>query len=429
MTKSSTPSAVAIRYDDVWLVDGLRTGFADYNSTLAKVSPTDLGIAVARALLAKGPLSATDIDAVIATNMAQASFDAYYLPRHIGLYAGVPQAVPAIFVHRLCGSGFETLIQAADNIQLGKLQLALCVGTESMSRNPVAAYTHREGFRMGQVEFKDFLWESLSDPAPQMAMGVTAENLARQYAITRADVDAYAARSFAGASAAREAGFFAAEITPLTSREFELEGYAARSIRLPRGVKSFAVDEHVKDTPLTVLEKLRPVFGGVQTGGNSSAIVDGAAACLVAAGDYARQKALQPLARIVATSAVGVPPEVMGIGPVPAICAVLEKTGLDLADIDRFEINEAFAAQYLAVERELGLDRNKVNVNGGAIAIGHPLAATGLRCTLTLARELQAQGLRYGISSACCGGGQGVAVLIENVSIQVPKTNHASHDH
>ncbi len=401
-------------YDDIWLVDGTRSGFADYNGTLSAVSPTDLGIAVARALFDRSGIATTDIDLVIATNMAQASFDAYYLPRHIGLYAGVPQTTPALLVHRICGSGFETITQASDSIQLGKASAALCVGAESMSRNPIAAYTHRGGFQMGRVEFKDFLWEALQDPAPAINMGATAENLARQYDISRSDVDSYAERSFAAALAAQEAGFHAGEIALLESQTFELDGYQPRQFRLPRKIAEFGTDEHVRPTPLSTLEKLRPVFGGVQTGGNSSAIVDGAAACLVASGRYLRQQQSKPLARILAATAVGVPPEIMGIGPAPAIRGVLELAGLKLADIDRFEINEAFGAQYLAVERELGLSRDKVNVNGGAIAIGHPLAATGLRCTLTLARELQQNGLRYGISSACCGGGQGVAVLIEN---------------
>jgi acetyl-CoA C-acetyltransferase len=245
-------------------------------------------------------------------------------------------------------------------------------------------------------------------------MGGTAENLARMYDISRDEVDRFAESSFARAVAAQESGYHGGEIAPLQSAVFALEGYADRTLRLPRGVEAFARDEHVKPTPFAVLQKIRPAFGGVQTGGNSSAIVDGAAAAVVATGTFVRAKGLQPLARIVASTAVGVPPEIMGIGPAPAIRGVLELAGLSLADIDRFDINEAFAAQVIAVERELGLARDRLNVNGGSIAIGHPLAVSGLRCTLTVARELARSGLRFGIASACCGGGQGVAVLVEN---------------
>ena len=248
-------------------------------------------------------------------------------------------------------------------------------------------------------------------------MANIAENLAARYQITRDDVDRYAERSFAAAQAARADAFFADEIMPVRSETFELDGYNKRSFRLPRKMESFAADEHARPASLDSLKKLPPVFGGVQTAGNSSGIVDGAAAAIVASKAYVRDGNRRPMARIVASAAVGVPPEIMGIGPAPAIRKLLDLAGLDLADIDRFEINEAFGAQYIAVERELRLDRNKVNVNGGAIAIGHPLAATGLRCTITLARELRRRGLRYGVSSACCGGGQGAALLIENSAV------------
>jgi acetyl-CoA C-acetyltransferase len=324
--------------------------------------------------------------------------------------------VPALLVHRLCGTGFETILTAADQIALGKTKVALCVGTESMSRNPIAAYTHRKGFRMGQVEFKDFLWEATLDTASNTRMGDTAENLAKHYGISREDVDRFAEQSFARAVETWGGDFFQGEVEPVTSQVFALEGYQSRGIRLPRNVERFERDEHVQSSPFEVLQKLRPAFGkdGVQTGGNSSAIVDGAAAALIASGEYVRAHGLKPLARIVAGATVGVPPEVMGIGPAPAIRALVGKAGLKQSDIHRFEINEAFGAQYIAVERELGLDRNKVNVNGGAIAIGHPLGATGIRCTLTVARELIRSGGRYGIATACAGGGQGVAVLVEN---------------
>ncbi len=397
-------------YDDVYLIDGVRTGFGEVNGTLRDISATDLGIAVGRGVLARAEMPAEQVDMVIATNLSPSDFDSYYLPRHIGLYSGVRTEVPCIMVHRLCGSGFETLAQAADYIKLGKAETALCVGTESMSRNPIAAFTHRGGFALGQVDFRDFLWEALHDTCPDIAMGNTAENLAMKYQITRDEVDDYAYRSFGAALGATEDGFLAGEIEPLTSQSFEREGYKPRKLRLPRKVEQFAEDEHVKPTSRETLSKLRPVFGGVQTAANSSGIVDGAAAAVVSKGTNGHA----PLARIVATASVGVPPEIMGIGPAPAIRKVLELAGLRLDDVDRFDINEAFGAQYLAVEKELGLDRDKANVNGGAIALGHPLAATGLRCTMTVSRELKRRGLKYGIGSACCGGGQGVAVLVEN---------------
>jgi acetyl-CoA C-acetyltransferase len=411
---SHEPRGIASSYDDIWLIDGVRTPFAEYNGALGGVSPIDLGIKVAREALRRSGLPPAEVGSVFAGSMAQASFDAYMLPRHVGLYAGVPIEVPATLVQRVCGTGIEIILQAADAITLGKMELGLCVGSESMTRNPVAAYTHRGGFAMGRVEFKDFLWEALRDPAPDATMGDTAERLARDYQIGREEVDLFAADSFARATAARDDGFLAGEIAPIRSETFTLDGYQPRGIRLPRGIEEFAVDDHIRPSPADVLAKIRPAFGGVQTGGNSSGVVDGAAAALVGGGEYVRARGRAPLARVVAGAAVGVPPEIMGIGPVPAIRRLLDESGLTLDAIDRFEINEAFGAQCLAVERELGLDHRKVNVNGGAIAIGHPLAATGVRLAVTLARELVRSSLRYGIASACIGGGQGIALLVEN---------------
>ncbi|MEZ5482710.1 MAG: thiolase family protein [Porticoccaceae bacterium] len=288
-----------------------------------------------------------------------------------------------------------------------------------MSRNPVANFTSRGGFKLGQVDFRDYLIESQYDTGAGIPMGITAENLAEQYGISREDVDAFAAMSFARAQEAKKSGYLSDEIAPLSNEIFELEGMKARQLKLPRGVESFSDDEHARDTSLETLSKLRATFkkDGVQTAGNSSGIVDGAAALVIANSDYVAAKQSKPLARVLAASAAGVDPHYMGIGPVPAIRHVLELAGLNIADIDRFEINEAFGAQLLAVGRELKLDLDKVNVNGGAIAYGHPLAATGVRCTLTLARELKRSGLRYGIASACVGGGQGSAILIENTEI------------
>jgi acetyl-CoA C-acetyltransferase len=406
--------ALHCEFTDAWLLDGVRTPFVDYNGALASNSPTDLGIKAARSVIARAAVSPGDVGIVIAGSMAQASFDAYMLPRHIGLYSGVPTEVPAHLVQRVCGTGIEVLCQGADAVCLGRADLALCVGTESMSRNPIAAYTHRGGFRLGQVEFKDFLWEALLDPAANTTMGDTAENLARQYQITRPEVDAYASRSFERALAAQQDGFLAGEIVAVKSETFAAEGLNPRAIKVGGESKDVARDTHVRPSPIEALAKIRPAFGGVQTGGNSSAIVDGAAAVLVASSQYLGRTKRKPLARFVAGVAVGVPPHLMGIGPVPAIQALLARAALQLSDIDRFEINEAFGAQVMACARELGIDEDKLNVNGGAIAIGHPLGATGVRLSLTLARELKRSGGRYGIASACIGGGQGIALLIEN---------------
>jgi len=402
------------QYDDVYLVDGVRTPFADYNTVLGLVSPIDLGIKVAREVFKRSGVLPQDVDTVVAGSVAQASFDAYLLPRHVGLYSGIPTEVPAHLVQRVCGTGIEAIIQAADSITLGKADLGLVVGTESMSRNPIASYTHRGGFKLGQVEFKDFLWESLMDTCPNKSMGNTAEELAKRYKVTRQDADEFAAESFSRAVAAQKSCFLSGEIVSVVNETFELSGYVPRAIRLPKKIESCDLDSHVRSSPVEVLAKLAPSFGGVQTGGNSSAIVDGAVATLVASGGFVKNQKKKPLAKVLAGVSLGVPPEIMGIGPVAAIRAVLEAGGLKLDQIDRVEINEAFAAQTIACARELGLDDAKLNVNGGAIAIGHPLGATGVRISVTVARELKRSGKRYGIASACIGGGQGIALLVEN---------------
>jgi acetyl-CoA C-acetyltransferase len=412
MPNANAAGAVISQWPDAWLLAGARTPFVDYTQAFALVSPIDLGIKAARAAL-EG-VEPGDVGTVIASSMAQTSFDAFLLPRHIGMYAGVPLEVPSHLVQRVCGGGIEIISQAADALMLGRASLALCAGAESMSRNPIAAYTHRSGFRLGRpVEFKDFLFEALLDPCIDATMGDTAENLARQFNISRQEVDAYAARSFQRAVDAQSNGFLAGEVCAVTNETFEVPGLKPRSLKLSGKEKVIDKDSHIRQTSLETLAAIRPAFGGVQTGGNSSAIVDGGAAVLVASGEYVKSKQLKPLARVVAAAAVGVPPDVMGIGPVVSIRAVLAAAGLELANIDRIEINEAFGAQVLACVRELDIDQSKLNVNGGAIAIGHPLGASGLRLVLTLARELQRSGLRYGIASACIGGGQGIAMLIE----------------
>jgi acetyl-CoA C-acetyltransferase len=403
-------------FDDVWMLDGVRTPMVDYCGALGHISPTDLGIKAARAALAHTGVAPSDIGSVITGNMAPGDFDQFFLPRHIGLYAGVPVDVPALMAQRICGTGFELFRQAGEQIQGGACEAALVVGTESMTRNPIAAFDHRTGFKLGApVGFKDYMWEALKDPAAGINMIQTAENLAKKYGITREEVDAFASASFAKAVAAQQSGFHAGEIVPVVTEKFELAGYKPRGIKLQGKVTEVSTDTHPRISPVEVLAKLRPVFDdGVQTGGNSSALVDAAAACVVTSGAYAKAQGKAPLARVVAAAVAGVPPEIMGIGPAPAIRILLERTGLKLDDIGRFEINEAQGAQTLAVGRELGMDLSRLNVNGGAIALGHPLACTGVRLTLTLAREMQRSGIRWGISSACVGGGQGIALLLEN---------------
>ena len=400
------------RFDDVAIVEMARTPWVDLGGALAGVSPIDLGIHAGRAVLARAALAPGSVDSVLAGSMAQASFDAYMLPRHIGLYSGVPQAVPALAVQRICGTGLELLRQAGEQLRDG-VQRVLCVGAESMSRNPIAAYEHRGGFRLGApVGFKDFLWEALYDPAAGVDMIGTAENLAREYGLDREAVDAWALRSHQRALSAQAAGWFDEEIAAVRSAVFEADDCLPRGIELPRGVSEVVRDSHPRTTDATALARLRAIHGGgVQTAGNSCAVVDGAAAALVC-----RYSACErpPLVRLLMATAVGVPPRTMGIGPAPAIRLLLERSGLRLEQIDRFEINEAQAAQVLAVTRALELDPERLNVHGGSIALGHPLAATGLRLVQTLARQLREGNLRYGIAAACIGGGQGMALLIEN---------------
>ena len=405
-------------FDDVVILGGVRTPMVDYCGALGHVSPTDLGIKVAREALARTGTRAEEIGSVVTGNMAPGDFDQFFLPRHLGLYAGVPVNVPALMAQRICGTGFELFRQAGEHISGGLCEAALVVGTENMTRNPIAAFDHRTGFKLGApVGFKDYMWEALKDPAAGINMIQTAENLAKKYGITRESVDEFASASFAKAVAAQESGFLAGEIVPVVTEKFEIEGYKTRGIRLQGKVTEVATDTHPRVSPVEVLAKLKPVFeGGVQTGGNSSALVDAAAAGVVTSGAYAQAQGKKPLARVVAAAVVGVPPEIMGIGPAPAIRLLLERTGLKLEDIGRFEVNEAQGAQTLSVAKDLGMDIARLNVNGGAIALGHPLAATGVRLTLTLARELQRSGLKYGISSACVGGGQGIALLIENLN-------------
>lgn len=413
---NNTPRGLFQSFDEVFLIDGVRTPMVDYQGALADANPIDMGIKVAKEVFKRTGIKPESVDSVLAGNMAPGGFDQFYLARHIGLYAGVPQDIPALQVQRICGTGFELFRQAGEQMATGAASLALVVGTESMTRNPIAAFDHRGGFRLGApIGFKDYMWEALSDPAAGINMIRTAENLAQRYGITREAVDAFAERSFERAVAAQDSGWLAGEIVPVSNEAFELAGYQTRSIRLSGKASVAERDTHPRPTPVDVLAKLRSVFkDGVQTGGNSSALTDAAVATLV--GNRAAVQAWggKALARIAAAAVVGVPPEIMGIGPAPAIKLLLERAGLSQDNVARFEVNEAQGAQTLAVAQELGLDQDKLNVHGGAIALGHPLAATGVRLTLTVARQLRAIGARWGVASACIGGGQGIALLMEN---------------
>ena len=407
-----------IHYDDIYLLNGARTPFGKFCGTLANISPTDLGIFSSRAALENSGIEADAIDQVIAANVGQSSVDTYFLPRQIGLYTGIPTGVPAVMLQRLCGSGFETIIGGAEQITLGKADTVMCCSTENMSLAPTVSYGNRMGYALGRVNFKDMLWEALNDTAA-VPMGCTAENVAKKYGISRAETDEFAKLSHDRAIDATERGFFKDEIVPINPTVFAIDGLKPRKVRLPRKVDNFITDENIRPSSLEKIAQLPPAFAedGVQTAANSSGIVDGAATVVVARESWVKAAGLKPLAKVVASATSALDPNYMGLGPVKSIRLVLEIAGLALNDIALFEINEAFAAQYIGCEKELGLDRNIVNVNGGAIAIGHPLAATGTRLALTISREMIQRKVKYGIVSACIGGGQGTAVLLENANI------------
>lgn len=401
-------------FEDVYLVDGRRTPFGKYTGSLSTVSPTDLGILASRAAIEAAGVAAADIDQAIVANIGQASADCFFLPRHIALYSGMRRESTALLTQRICGSGMELLGQAAEQLALGKARLVLGCGTDVMSRFPLASYSARQGFQLGRPEFVDLLWEALNDTAA-VPMGCTSDNLAREYRLSREEVDAYAMRSQERYAAAFAAGFFDAEIVSVAAQGvIEAGDYKPRKYRL-NGREALASDEHPRRTSMEQLARLPVVFSkdGPTTAGNASGIVDGAAALVVASGDYVRAHGLKPLGKIRGFASTGVRPDIMGIGPVSAIRLVLKQARLTLADIDRFEINEAFSAQCLAVARELELDEDKLNINGGAVAIGHPLGATGVRLTLTCLKTLHRDRKQLGIASACIGGGQGIALLME----------------
>jgi acetyl-CoA acyltransferase 2 len=394
---------------EIVFLSGARTGFGTFGGALKDFSATDLGAIAAKGALARSKVGPDAVHHVVFGNVLQTSADAIYLARHIGLRAGLPIETPAVTVNRLCGSGFEAVAQAAQQIALGESDVVLAGGTESMSQAPHVVRGARWGLRLGPAPpFEDSLWEALRDPSCGLSMAETAENLATKYRISRQAVDCYAARSQSAAAQGWKDGAFAEEIVPVSLPN-----------RKTKQNEDWAADEHMRPgTTPEALAKLPPYFrkDGVVTAGNASGICDGAAALVLASGGFATERGLRPLGRLLAWASAGVEPSIMGIGPAPASRKALARAGLKLEDMDLVEVNEAFAAQYLAVEQELGLDRERTNVDGGAIAIGHPLGASGARITLHLLHALRRRGGRYGLGSACIGGGQGAAVIIEAFS-------------
>ena len=394
---------------DLVFLSAVRTGFGSFGGALKSLSATDLAALVGSAAINRSGLPAGDIDHVVFGNAQQTSSDAIYLARHAGLRAGCRIETPALTVNRLCGSGFEAVVQAAHQVALGESRAALVGGTESMSQAPHVVRGARWGLKFGlKTELEDSLSTGLRDSWCDTAMGETAENLAAQYGISRATVDEYALESQQRAHTAWSRGVFTDEVIPVQLTDPKT-----------RAPVAWAADEHMRPTStLEALGKLSPVFrkDGTVTAGNASGIADGAAAMVVCSSDLALERGLKPLGRLVSYAVAGVEPRIMGIGPVPAARAALARARLSLGDMDLVEVNEAFGSQYLAVEHELGLDRRRTNVDGGAIALGHPLGASGARITVHLLHALRQRGGRYGLGSACIGGGQGIAVIVESLS-------------
>lgn len=392
------------------IVGGARTPMAEYSGTpgygkLKGISAIDLAVHATKAALERAGVPAEAIDHVVIGNVLQSSADAIYGGRHVGLKAGVPQSAGGLTVNRICGSGIQSIISAGQMIKLGESEMAIAGGMENMSQAPHILRGGRDGLRFGaDTKLEDSLFAALMDPYVGLFMAQTAEKIAARLGVTREEQDAYAFRSHQLGAAAVAEGRFAEEIAPVV-------------ISGRRGDTIVDTDDHIRpETTLEGLAKLRPAFGkdGTVTAGNASGIVDGAASLVITTADRAKADNLDVWAKIRGWGISGCDPSEMGLGPVPSMLQCSKRTGVKIEDVDRIEINEAFAAQYLGCEKELGLDRDKVNVNGGAISLGHPLGATGTRLILTLMYELRRQGLRYGMGSACIGGGQGVAMLIEN---------------
>ena len=388
------------------IVGAKRTAFGTMGGTLKALSATDLAVHAAKAAIEQSGVDTASIGHVIIGNVQQTSADAIYCARHVGLKAGVPLTTPAVTVNRLCGSGFEAVIQGAEKLLLGETEAVLVGGTENMSQAPHVLRGGRDGWPFGKSPaVEDSLWSALTDSNGNIPMAITAENLAVKYGISREDCDKYALLSQQRWAAANEKGVYKDEIAPI-------------EVKTKKATVSFATDEHARpQTTMEILAKLQPVFkkDGTVTAGNASGICDGAACLVLMTEEAAKAKGLKPLARLVQWGISGVEPSEMGIGPAPAIRSALARAELKQSDIDVFEVNEAFAPQYLAVEKELGLPREKTNANGGAIALGHPLGASGARITTHLVCELARKNARYAVGSACIGGGQGIAVVLERI--------------
>ncbi len=391
---------------DIVFLSGVRTGFGKFGGTLKDHSATRLAVIAARQALERSRVDPSHVGHVVFGNAQQTSADAIYLARHVGLQSGLEIDTPAVTVNRLCGSGFEAITQAAQLILLDEASVVLAGGTESMSQAPHVVRGARWGIRFGPAPpFEDSLWEALRDPQCGFSMAETAENLAEKYELTREEVDTYALQSQQRAKKAWDDCVFEDEVIPVPIKD-----------RKTKQMVDWRADEHMRpDTTLAALSALPPYFkkDGLVTAGNASGICDGAAATVLAGEDFAAEHGLEPLGRLVAWAVAGVDPKIMGIGPAPAARKALARAGLSLKDMELVEVNEAFAPQYVAVEKELGLDRSRTNVHGGAIAIGHPLAASGARITIHLLHALRRTNKRFGLGSACIGGGQGAAVIVE----------------
>jgi acetyl-CoA acetyltransferase family protein len=390
---------------EVFIVGGARTPMTDYVGALKDVSALELGAIAARGAFQKTGVKPEWIEHAVVGNVLQTSADAIYGARHVALKAGVPVDVPALTVNRLCGSGIQAAVSGAQMIQLGEGDLVLTGGIESMSQAPHVIRGLRSGLKLGQGKLEDSLWEALLDPYCGCTMAMTAENCAAKYGITREQQDCFALRSQQLADKAWREGRLIEEIVPV-------------EIQTRKGVEIVDRDDHMRpDTTLDVLTRLLPAFkkDGTVTAGNASGIVDGGAALIIASREGVDRHSLRPIGKLVSWAATGVEPSLMGMGPAPATRKVLAITGLSLDDLDLIEVNEAFAGQYLAVEKELGLNRDRVNVNGGAIALGHPLGMSGTRLLLTLLLELRRRGKKLGLATACIGGGQGIAALVETM--------------
>ena len=391
---------------EIWIVAAKRTPFGALSGGLKDVSAIDLAVHAGKAAIAQSGAQPKDFDHVILGNVQQTSADAIYGARHVGLKAGLPIETPALTVNRLCGSGFQAVVNAAEQILLGEARCVLAGGSVNMSQAPHVLWGLRDGAKFGRPpKLVDSLWEALTDSYCQTPMAVTAENLAEKYGVTREMADAFALRSQKNWAAAQESGAFSDEICPM---------------EIAQGRKTLTVDrdEHARpQTTLETLAKLPTVFkkDGVVTAGNASGICDGAAMLVVADAEWAKAQGLKPLAKLVQWGVAGVEPSLMGIGPAPAIRSALERAGVAIGDVDLFDVNEAFAPQFLAVQKELGLPDEKVNVNGGAIALGHPLGASCTGTATTVIYTLKKRGKRLGVGSACIGGGQGIAVVLESV--------------